>query len=147
HIVLERSYRTQVVNHNALETHQAVVRWEGDVLEVYISTQYIWGVRSAVAEALDLPQHRVRVVCNYMGGGFGAKNGPGDATYVAAALATQTHRAVRCALSRREENVVTGNRNATIQRLTVGARSDGTLTALRGEFVNAIGWSGFSGPP
>ena len=37
-----------------------------------------------------------------------------------------------------------GNRNATIQRLTVGARSDGTLTALGGEFVNAVGWDGWS---
>jgi CO/xanthine dehydrogenase Mo-binding subunit len=116
------------------------------VLEVYISTQYIWGVRAGVAEALGLPEDRVRVVCNYMGGGFGAKNGPGDYTFVAAALATQTGRAVRCALTRREENVVTGNRNATVQRLAIGALSDGTITALRGEFVNAIGWSGFSGP-
>ncbi len=144
--VVEAEYRTQVVVHNALETHQSVVRWEGDTLEVYVSTQYIWGVRDSVASALGLPQDRVRVVCNYMGGGFGAKNGPGDQTYVAAALATQTGRPVRCALTRREESIVTGNRNATVQRLTVGARSDGTLTALRGEFVNAIGWSGFSGP-
>ena len=52
-----------------------------------------------------------------MGGGFGAKNGPGDYTYVAAELARRTGRPVRCALSRREENLVTGNRNATIQRL------------------------------
>jgi xanthine dehydrogenase YagR molybdenum-binding subunit len=145
-VVVEAEYRTQVVVHNALETHQSVVRWEGDTLEVYISTQYIWGVRASVAEALDLPEDRVRVVCNYMGGGFGAKNGPGDYTFIAAALATKSGRPVRCALSRREETAVTGNRNATVQRLTVGARSDGTLTALKGEFVNAIGWSGFSGP-
>src|SRR4029077_3391778 len=53
---------------------------------------------------------------------------------------------VRCALSRREENVASGNRNSTIQRLPAGARADGTLTALSGEYVNAIGWYGFSGP-
>jgi CO/xanthine dehydrogenase Mo-binding subunit len=144
--VVEAEYRTQTVLHNAMETHQSVCRWEGDVLEVYTSTQYIWGVRNEIAEALSLPPDKIRVVCNFMGGGFGAKNSPGDYTFIAIALAGQTGRAVRCALTRREENLASGNRNSTIQRLVVGARADGTLTALSGEFVNAIGWDGFSGP-
>jgi CO/xanthine dehydrogenase Mo-binding subunit len=145
-VVVEGEYRTQTVLHNALETHQSVCRWEGDVLEVYISTQFIWGVRDEVAEALGLPPDKVRVVCNFMGGGFGAKNSPGDYTFIAIALAGRTGRAVRCALTRRDENVATGNRNSTIQRLVAGARADGTLTALAGDYVNAIGWGGFSGP-
>ena len=143
-VVVEAEYRTQTVLHNAMETHQSVCRWVGDTLEVYISTQYIWGVRESVAETLGLPPDRVRVVCNYMGGGFGAKNSPGDYTYIAIALAGKTGRPVRCALTRREENLASGNRNATVQRLRVGARADGTLTALEGEFVNAVGWAGWS---
>ena len=51
--------------------------------------------------------------------------------------------AVRYAMSRREENMVAGNRNATIQRVTAGARSDGTLTALGGEYFCALGWAGW----
>ena len=51
---------------------------------------------------------------------------------------------MRCTLTRREENVSSGNRNATIQRLVVGARSDGTLTALTGDYVNAVGWFGWN---
>jgi xanthine dehydrogenase YagR molybdenum-binding subunit len=145
-VVVEGEYRTQTVLHNAMETHQSVCRWEGDTLEVYISTQYIWGIRGEVAEALSLPRDKVRVVCNFMGGGFGAKNSPGDYTFIAIALAGQTGAPVRCALTRREENLASGNRNSTIQRLVAGARSDGTLTALSGEYVNAIGWDGFSGP-
>jgi xanthine dehydrogenase YagR molybdenum-binding subunit len=145
-VVVEGEYRTQTVLHNAMETHQSVCRWEGDTLEVYTSTQYIWGVRDGVADALALPRDKVRVVCNFMGGGFGAKNSPGDYTFIAVALAGHTGAPVRCALSRREENVASGNRNSTIQRLVAGARADGTLTALSGEYVNAIGWYGFSGP-
>ena len=38
---------------------------------------------------------------------------------------------------------MTGNRHATVQRLRVGAKSDGTLTALAGDFVMAVGWRGF----
>jgi len=145
-VVVEAEYRTQTVLHNAMETHQSLARWEGETLEIYISTQFIWGIRHSVSEQLGLPPDRVRVVCNYMGGGFGAKNGPGDYTYIAIALAEKTGRPVRCALTRREENLATGNRNGTIQKLRAGARSDGTLVALEAEYVNTIGWTGFSGP-
>jgi xanthine dehydrogenase YagR molybdenum-binding subunit len=143
-VTVEAEYRTQVVLHNAMETHQSVCDWEGDTLTVYASTQYVWGVRDEVAKAFGLPGDKVRVVCDYMGGGFGAKNGAGVHTLVAAELARRTGRPVRCALTRREENVDAGNRNATIQRLKVGATFDGKLVALGGEFVNAVGWSGWS---
>jgi CO/xanthine dehydrogenase Mo-binding subunit len=143
-VVIEGTYRTSVVLHNSMETHQSVCEWVGDTLNVYTSTQYIWGVRSAVAEELGIPGDKVRVVCEYMGGGFGSKNDPGEYTFVAAELAKRTGRPVRCALTRREENTAAGNRNLTIQRLKVGARSDGTIVALGGEFINGVGWSGWS---
>jgi xanthine dehydrogenase YagR molybdenum-binding subunit len=143
-VVVEAEYRTQTVLHNSMETHQSVCEWEGDDrLTVYTSTQYIWGVRDDVAEHYGLPPDQVRVVCQFMGGGFGSKNGPGDFTYIAADLARVTGRPVKCALTRREENLDSGNRNATIQRLRAGARADGTITALEGEFVNATGWDGW----
>jgi CO/xanthine dehydrogenase Mo-binding subunit len=142
-VVVEAEYRTATVLHNALETHQSVCEWEGDTLTVYISTQFIWGVREEVATELGLPEDKVRVVCHYMGGGFGAKNGPDEHTFIGAELARRTGRPVRCALSRREENLGAGNRHATVQRLTAGARADGTITALGGEFVMAVGWDGF----
>ena len=143
-VAVEAEYRTQVVLHNSMETHQAVCHWEDDGITIYISTQYIWGVRESMAESLGLPPDKVRVVCHAMGGGFGSKNGPGDYTPIAAELAKRTGRPVKCALTRREENIAAGNRNATIQRLTAAAKSDGTLVALGGEFINAIGLSGWS---
>jgi CO/xanthine dehydrogenase Mo-binding subunit len=145
-VVVEGEYRTQVVLHSSLETHQSVVQWLGDTLEVYISTQYIWGVREEIAGALGIPGDKVRVVCQYMGGGFGSKNSADEHTFIAIELAKRTNRPVRCALTRREESLASGNRNATIQRLTIGAKADGTLTALGGAFVNATGWGGWSSP-
>jgi CO/xanthine dehydrogenase Mo-binding subunit len=143
-VVVEATYRTQTVLHNSLETHQAVCEWRGDMLHVYISTQFIWGVRREIAETLGLPEDKVRVVCEFMGGGFGSKNSPDEHTFVAAELARRTGRPVRCALTRREEHVAAGNRNATIQRLRAAATADGTIVALEGEFVNAVGWSGWN---
>ncbi|HET7044759.1 MAG TPA: xanthine dehydrogenase family protein molybdopterin-binding subunit [Gaiellaceae bacterium] len=142
-VTVEGEYRTQVVLHNSMETHQAVCEWHGDELHVHISTQYVWGIRDAVASQLELPADKVRVICEYMGGGFGSKNGPGVFTFAAAELARRTGRPVRCALSRREEMLDAGNRNATIQRLRAGATFDGKLVALGGEFVNAVGASGW----
>ena len=145
-VVIEAEYRTQSVLHNAFEPHQSICEWVDDELHVYTSTQFIWGVRNEIAENLGLPADKVRIVCEYMGGGFGAKNGAGTHTYVAAELAKRTRRPVRCALTRHEENLDTGNRNATIQKLRAGARGDGTLVALQGEYIAAVGWSGWLAP-
>ena len=143
-VIVEAEYRTQSVLHNSMETHQAICEWEArDRLTVYISTQFVWGIREQVAEHYELPPDQVRVVCRFMGGGFGSKNSPDDYTYIAADLARETGRPVKCALTRRDENLAAGHRNATIQRLRAGARSDGTITALEGDFVNATGWGGW----
>ena len=143
-VVVEAEYRTAVVLHNSMETHQAVCHWEDDGITIYISTQYIWGIRDSMADHLGLPPDKVRVVCRAMGGGFGSKNSPGDYTPIAAEFAKRTGRPVKCALTRSEENLAAGNRNATIQRLTGAAKADGTLVALGGEFVNAVGYAGWS---
>ena len=145
-VVVEAEFRTQTVLHSSFETHQSICEWRGERLDIYISTQFIWGVRDEVASKLELPPDKVRVVCEFMGGGFGSKNGAGDHTFIAAELAKRTGRPVRCMLTRREENLAAGNRNSTIQRLTAAARSDGTLVALAGEYVNATGWDGWAAP-
>jgi CO/xanthine dehydrogenase Mo-binding subunit len=143
-VVVEAEYRTQSVLHNSMETHQSICQWAGDDhLTVYISTQFVWGVRERVAKHFGLPADHVRVVCRFMGGGFGSKNGPGDYTFVGAELARKTGRPVKAVLTRREENLDAGNRNATIQRLRIGARTDGSITVLDGEFVNSTGWDGW----
>jgi len=144
--VVEAEYRTQSVLHNALETHQSACEWEGDTLVVYTSTQFLWGVRGEVAEAFGLPKDKVRVICRFMGGGFGAKGSAGDYTLIAAELAKRTGRPVHCRLDRREENVNSGNRNPTIQKLRLGARADGTLTAIDAEYECLLGWDGWLPP-
>ena len=107
-VVVEAEYRTQTVLHSSFETHQSVCEWRGDSVDVYISTQFIFGVRDEVAGKLGLPPDKVRVVCEFMGGGFGSKNGAGDYTFIAIELAKRTGRPVRCALTRREENLAAG---------------------------------------
>jgi xanthine dehydrogenase YagR molybdenum-binding subunit len=144
--VVEATYRTQVVLHNSLETHVSICEWHGDELTAYVSTQWLWGVRTELAEAFGLPEESVRVVCEFMGGGFGAKADI-DTTLLPARLARLAGRPVKWQLSRREENLDAGNRNATVQRLRLGARADGTLTAIAADYVLPIGFGGWMASP
>lgn len=128
--VVEAEYRTQVQTHSPLETHGSVAAWDGDELTVWDSTQAVHGVREGVAKALDIPVAKVRVICEHMGGGFGAKLWAGRYTVIAARLARAAGAPVNLMLSRQLEHLGTGNRPDSIQKLRLGAKSDGTITAL-----------------
>lgn len=138
-VIVEETFRTQSALHNCLEPHGAVAAWDGDNLTIWESTQHVYGVHEQVAEALGLPQRKVRVICQYMGGGFGSKQYTGRWSILAALLARQAGRPVQLMYDRHEENLATGNRHPTTQRLKIGARQDGTLTAMELVATVAIG--------
>lgn len=146
-VVIIREYRTPVQLHSAIEPHGAVAEWDGDHLTIWESTQGIFRVREQVAAALEIPQSKVRVIKQYMGGGFGAKNGAAAHTYVAALFARRTGRPVRCVLSRRAEQSDAGNRPATTQRVTLGAKRNGVLTAISVSADIPLGVGGWEGGP
>ncbi|HYC53133.1 MAG TPA: xanthine dehydrogenase family protein molybdopterin-binding subunit [Gemmatimonadaceae bacterium] len=146
-VVVHREFRTPSVLHTAMEPHGAVAEWNGDHVTIWESTQGIFNTRSDVAEAFGLKLTQVRVIKDYMGGGFGAKNGAHASTYIAVALAKKTGAPVRCVYNREGEQTDAGNRSATSQRVTIGAKRDGTLTAIQLHAEIALGVSGwFAGP-
>ena len=146
-VIIEREVRTPCVLHSALEPHSAVCEWEGDRLTVWESTQGIFRVRDNVAKALGVPLTNVRVICEAMGGGFGAKNYAGAHTYVAALFAKRLGRPVLCAVDRSGEQVDTGNRPSSVQRVKMGATRDGTLTAIEMVAEVPLGIGGWEGGP
>ena len=129
-VVVEDNFRTQVQTHSCLETHGSVVMWKGDELIVWDSTQAVHGVREGVAGALDIPVSKVRVICQYMGGGFGSKLQAGRYSAIAAQLAKQANAPVKLMLTRKQDFQSVGNRPDSIQKLKLGAKKDGTLTAF-----------------
>ncbi|HEY4216764.1 MAG TPA: xanthine dehydrogenase family protein molybdopterin-binding subunit [Gemmatimonadaceae bacterium] len=146
-VTITREFRTPCALHTALEPHGAVAEWSGDFLTVWESTQGIFMTRAEVAKAFQLPLSSVRVIKNYMGGGFGAKNGAPHSTYIAAALAKKLARPVRCILDREGEQTDAGNRSATIQRVTLGAKRNGALTAISLEATSVLGIGGWNASP
>jgi xanthine dehydrogenase YagR molybdenum-binding subunit len=138
-IVLEAEYSTRVQTHCCMESHGVVADWRSDGLTIYMSTQFTAGVRRELAEAFDLPMSRVRVVVDGMGGGFGSKTTLGNYARFAVALSRDARAPVRLCLDRDEEQVDSGNRPAVWQRIRLGARRDGTLSALAIESYGTAG--------
>ncbi|MDB4906745.1 MAG: xanthine dehydrogenase family protein molybdopterin-binding subunit [Gemmatimonadetes bacterium] len=146
-VTITREYRTPVALHTAMEPHGAVAEWVGEQVTVYESTQGIFNTRADLAAEFKLPLSHVRVIKNYMGGGFGAKNGASTAAAIAVALSRKLERPVRCIWDREGEQLDAGNRPATIQRVTLGAKRDGTLTAIQLDATIPLGIGGWQGGP
>ena len=130
-VIVDAHYTTQVQTHSALETHGVVADWKPDLLTVYASTQGTASVREELAAYFQLPMSKVRVITEFMGGGFGAKFGAGNPGVVAATLSRKAGAPVRLMLDRQEEHLSVGNRPSSDQRLRIGAKKDGTITAIQ----------------
>jgi CO/xanthine dehydrogenase Mo-binding subunit len=128
-VIVEGEYFTQVQTHSALETHGFVVDWKPDEVTIYASTQGTSSVRNEFADVFKLPKSKVRVITEFMGGGFGAKFGAGNEGVVAANLSRKANAPVKLMLDRRQEHIVC-NRPDSHQKLKIGAKQDGTLTAI-----------------
>ena len=129
-----------------LEPHAAVARWDGDSLTAWVSTQGMFDARRELGERFALRPEQVRVISEFIGGGFGAKQGAGVEALLAAELARAAGRPVRLALGRHEEQVVGGRRSWTRQTVTLGARSDGTLEGAELAAVVSMGAGGWIFP-
>lgn len=140
-VVVQGEFRTQVQTHSALETHGVVADWKPDGLTVYASTQGTSSVRDELAEVFQLPKNKVTVITEFMGGGFGAKFGAGSYGVLATHLSKKAGAPVRLMLDRKEEHLSVGNRPNSLQRLKVGAKKDGTLTAIH---LESYGTGGIS---
>jgi len=148
-VVHEGTYYCPVHTHSSLETHGVVASWEGDQLTIHASTQAIFAVREGVAEALGIDRKNVRVLCEHMGGGFGSKLGPsatGSAfAVVACRLAKKAGAPVKLMLDRRQEHLCTGNAPSALITVRIGAKKDGTITAVHYKSYGSAGVAGGAG--
>lgn len=124
-------YRTPIETHNAMEPHATIAHWEGDALTLYDSTQYVFGVKRFVAKTLGIPETAVRVIAKFTGGAFGSKGSAWSHVVLAAMAAREVRRPVKLVLTRRQMFGLVGARPYTVQQTALGARRDGTLTAVR----------------
>jgi CO/xanthine dehydrogenase Mo-binding subunit/aerobic-type carbon monoxide dehydrogenase small subunit (CoxS/CutS family) len=144
--VYEGTFSSQRIQHAHLETHCAIGWLEADGrLHIRTSTQVPYLTRNALCAVFGLPQDRVRVFCERVGGGFGGKQEMLVEDIVTLAV-LKTGRPVKLELTREEQFTTTTTRHPMQVRVKVGAAADGTLTALALHLVSNTGAYGNHGP-
>lgn len=145
--VVDETYATHVITHVCLESHGAVCEWDGDHLTAWVSTQGISAAREGFASGLNIPSANVRVITQYMGGGFGSKMAPDAQGLICARLAKEAKAPVKLMLDRKEEHLATGNRPSATARVKAGVSADGMLTAFDAESWGTGGAGAAAGFP
>ncbi|MEV8314717.1 molybdopterin-dependent oxidoreductase [Streptomyces sp. NPDC059900] len=150
-VVYEETFRTQRVQHASLETHGCVAYFEprddgsGERLTVRSSTQTPFLTRRALCALYGLGEDEVRVVAGRVGGGFGGKQEMLTEDIVVLA-ALKLRRPVKLEYTRAEQFYGATTRHPFTIRIKLGARPDGTLTAIQMRVVSNTGAYGNHGP-
>jgi len=145
--VVDATYSTHVITHVCLETHGSVCEWDGDTLTAWVTTQGVHQCAQGFAQSLGIPQSNVRVITQYMGGGFGSKFAPDVQGILCAKLARAAKAPVKLMLDRKDEHLDTGNRPSAFAKIRAGVDANGSLTAFDGESWGTGGAGAGSGFP
>ena len=132
-------WRTSRVSHAQLETHGSI-GWLDDEgrLVIRTSSQVPFLTRDALCSLFELPQERVRVFTARVGGGFGGKQEMYTEDLVAFAV-LRTGRRVAYEMSRTDEFQRTAVRHPMRVKVALGAKPDGTLTAMKVDVLSDAG--------
>ena len=150
-VIVEGEYSMGRPTPAYMEPNICTCKWDssGDgegKLTVWISTQTAFMVRGTLAEVLGLPLHKVRVIVDHMGGGFGAKQDLFQSEFLCALLARQTGKPVRMEFSRKETFLGGRSRHPGKVWLRQGFRKDGRICAREARIVFNSGAYGSHGP-
>jgi xanthine dehydrogenase molybdenum-binding subunit len=137
--IFEDRYTTAFVQDAQMEPRCALAHWEDDKVIIHTPTQGVSNCRHDSARDLGLADHQVQVICQYMGGGFGDKNGNYYFDLMAATLAKEVGAPVMLELTRKDDWLGTHGRWHTVQDFKVGVKQDGTLTAIQLHALSGMG--------
>jgi len=146
-VVLEARYGAAVITHCCPESHGQVSEFRDGELSVSISTQAVTRIAGQLADASGLPESKIHVDCQHMGGGFGSKFSPDAWGNACVELAKKTGRPVKLMLERDQELMVAGHRPSAYADVKIGARKDGTVTAWESKSWGSSGMGRAGAPP
>ncbi|HEV7714617.1 MAG TPA: xanthine dehydrogenase family protein molybdopterin-binding subunit, partial [Steroidobacteraceae bacterium] len=132
-VKIDHEYRIPRENHNPMEPHATVARWEGDRLTVWDKSQWVVNAREELAAIFGLAAENVHVICPFIGGAFGSCLRVWPHTTLAAMAARHLGRPVKLVLTRKQMYFGTGFRPDTWQRFRIGAAKDGKLVSVEHE--------------
>jgi CO/xanthine dehydrogenase Mo-binding subunit len=144
--VFEHRFTTPLVHPGYTEPRTAVADWDANSnVTVWSNTQLPFDTQNTLAEILDMPAARIRVIVPGIGGGFGGKLRIG-VEHFAALLARKTARPVKVMTTSEEELTSAYPRQATVVTLKTAVDREGHLLAREGRIVVDCGAFAGSGP-
>ncbi len=138
-VIVEDTYTTQASYHGTIQTRACIADWDGKNLTVWDAIQGVWNSKETFAQSLGIPAENIRVIVKYLGGGFGSKAWSQRISYYAAKLSIMTGRPVRMERTRAEEFLAHSRRWDCKMVMKMGAKKDGTLTAVYQKALVNIG--------
>ena len=131
----EADYFIPTEHHNPMELFASTVIWDGGgKLTVYDKTQGVQNVQRYLCSAFEKKADEIRVLSPFVGGAFGSGLRPQYQVALAVLGALKLQRSVRLVLTRQQMYGL-GHRPATIERVALGAKADGTLDAITHEAI------------
>jgi xanthine dehydrogenase YagR molybdenum-binding subunit len=137
-VKLDATYITPIEHHNPMEPHATIAAWDGGKLTVWTATQGIVGAQATLAGQFGIDKNDVRVICPYLGAGFGSKGNTWPPATLAALAARTVRRPVKLVLSRAQMYTSNGYRPRTVQRLRLAADINGSLISIRHDGITSM---------
>lgn len=130
--VVEGTFTTSFVEHGYIEPEAGWAYLEDGMVVVHSCTQAPHAHRSDLAEILDLPAEKVRVIATAVGGGFGGKLDLTVQPYLALAALLLDH-PVGMIYTREESIATSTKRHPARLRSRIGATAEGMITGIEFE--------------
>ena len=135
-MVVEQTYNTPIEHHHPMELHAVIASWDNGKVTAYASQQIVEDAIVAISGTFQIPKKDVRVISAFVGGGFGSKLNLERHVIMAVMAAKMVGRPVQVTVTRTQMFTNTGLRQHNEQKMRVGAKKDGTLTALSHETLS-----------
>lgn len=135
-MIVEQTYNTPIEHHHPMELHAIIASWDNGKVLAYASQQIIEDAIIAISGTFQIPKKDVRVVAAFVGGGFGSKLNLDRHVIMAVMASKMVGRPVQVTVTRTQMFTNTNMRQQNEQKMRVGAKKDGTLTALSHETLS-----------
>jgi xanthine dehydrogenase YagR molybdenum-binding subunit len=140
-VTLDGKYGTPTQHHNPIELFTTTCAWRDGELTIFEPSQFVYGLKNGLAQALGIAADKVHVISPFVGGAFGSKAQVSPRTPLVALAARKLNRPVKLVMTRDQGFTVATYRAETRHRIRMGAERSGKITSFIHE-----GWEVTSRP-